>query len=451
MVKAVAVAHGQLGGPDRFEGIGYVVEVRVPRTFSNRAVAACFRGRPNVTPACDQGPTVDPRIGPAKTLAGRYPPLYYLLVSAPIRLFPTLVGVRLMRVISALICAAFLASALVSAQPLGRWATLGVVAAMTPMAFYLGGVVNPSGLEIATAICLWTSAASIARSGRVDGRLIARATLAFVVFANTRSLSVSFAAIAVGAPLLLATRDRVRELARSTAARAGAAAVVVGTMTGLAWVQLRGRVPDNPFAHPHFTFVAGLGRSWRIFAESVTSFGLFEVRDLAAILIWATLWAALLFVALREAAARDTVVLLGVLLAALLIPIFISMRHPSPILATWQGRHGLPLWVGVPIIAGVIAATNRPRSERIARPQVVAFAALVGYGQVSAFATAAHRYVVGRSGPFLYFLHPVWDGPLPPIVLLVSALAGSALLVWIICSPANQMPMSSDGVQTSVG
>jgi hypothetical protein len=47
----------------------------------------------------------------------------------------------------------------------------------------------------------------------------------------------------------------------------------------------------------------------------------------------------------------------GICLVALMFPIIVSMVRPPPISTSFQGRHGLPLWVGVPVLAGVIAAT----------------------------------------------------------------------------------------------
>lgn len=77
-----------------------------------------------------------------------------------------------MRFVSALLCSAMLASALVTAAEWRRrsLAVLGVLAAATPMTLYMGGMVNPSGGEIAAGILVWTAMLSIVLSP--DPRLL---------------------------------------------------------------------------------------------------------------------------------------------------------------------------------------------------------------------------------------------------------------------------------------
>src|SRR5204862_5591973 len=130
-------------------------------------------------------------------------------------------------------------------------------------------------------------------------------------------------------------------------------------------------------------------------------------------------------VAVYAGTRRERGVLLAVGTIALTFPIVISMLHPPPIYTTWQGRHGLPLWVGVPIIAGTVAATTC-RARVPSTALVIVFAGLLGAEQISAFATAAHRYAVGASGRVLYFVRPRWSGPVAPAVLLTFVVILSA-------------------------
>jgi hypothetical protein len=440
VIRAAAVGRGELGARDRFVGFAWTSEVRAPATLGKLAEAsACFSARPEITPGCVARVRADPKLRRTATIAGRYPPLYYL-GSAPVaRLFPSHAGVAIMRVLAGLACSAFLASALVSAQRLGSWAILGVAAAITPLALYLGGAVNPSGLEIASAVCLWASAAAIARAPSLDTRLIVRATIAAIVFANSRSLSLPMAGIALLLPLLLANRDRARELAASTAVRACAVAIGIAMALALAWVELRGRVPTYAFARHDFTLLDGLSRSWRVFQEGIAWFGAVEVRDLIAIALSTALWGILMIIGLRAGVAKDRIVLASVAAIALAFPIAVSFAHPPPIYTGWQGRHGLPLWVGFPIVAGAIAATGRRPIPPASFGLTVAFAGAIGVEHVSSFATAAHRYAVGRSGRVLYFLHPLWRGPVPPLLLLGLMVCAAALLVWRVISSQPRM------------
>jgi predicted membrane protein DUF2142 len=424
VIRAAALAHEQLTGADSLSPYGWVSRVWVPSAFPAMQVASsCFHDAPNRTPNCAGRAPTATGLRATYTGMGRYPPLYYLIIAPFTRVSSPRVAVYLMRLVTAVLCAAFLASALVSAQVLGTWAVLGVAAAITPMVLYFGGVVNPSGLEIASAVCLWATMTAIARGPGPESRLVVRATIAFVVFANTRSLSIPMAAVATIAPLLVATRPRVVEVLRSHAVRVAGGVALVATAAGFVWIELLGRVPSRVLARFHFTVADGLGRTWRLFGQSVAWFGFFEVRDVAAILIWAAAWGALLLLSLYIGSLREGLVLIGVVLVAIAVPIAVSLVHPAPIFTTWQGRHGLPLWVGLPILAGAIVSEAPPRRTRVATGVI---AAGLAYGQISAFATAAHRYTVGSGGQRLYFVDPVWSGIVPPIVLLLVVVATCA-------------------------
>jgi hypothetical protein len=333
-----------------------------------------------------------------------------------------------MRVLGALACAAFLASAFVSARRLGTWAVLGVAATIVPTVLYFGAIVNPSGLEIASAVCLWATVAAIALVPRLSTRLIVRAAIAFIVFANCRGLSLPMAVLALTAPLCLASRARLRELAGNRVARASGIVMAVGTCVAVLWILLFGRYRRSPFAQFDFTVLDGMRRTWKVFGEGIASFGYLEVRDVVAILVSTALWGLLLLVSLRAGRRRDRVVVVTVVTIAVTVPIVVSVLNPPPVYTYWQGRHGLPLWVGVPILAGAVASTGR-QLRTPSRAVVIGVACLIGAEQISAFATAARRYTVGTRGPVLYILNPRWTGPVPPALLLALMVIASAFLV----------------------
>src|SRR5262249_45663734 len=158
--------------------------------------------------------------------------------------------------------------------------------------------------------------------------------------------------------LAVAERERLRAIAANRACRTAAVVAGVTAAVALAWDVTRGRVPSTSVPY-HFTFGDGLGRTWSTFEQSIAWFGDFEVRDVAAVVIFAVAWAALLVVAFRRGVARERVVLAGIVVVATVFPIFVSMAHPPPLYTTWQGRYGLPLWVGVPIVAATIAGAPR--------------------------------------------------------------------------------------------
>ncbi|MGZ4717130.1 MAG: DUF2142 domain-containing protein, partial [Acidimicrobiales bacterium] len=166
IIKAVAVARGDFNASVVVEHPG--PRYSVPRTTLDvsRAIGAlttardCYILRPEVPAGCAPSIGADTTIAPATTEAGAYPPLYYLLVGWPSRVLAPQPAIYAMRMIGALLAAALLASGLASATRITRrrLVVTGAALALTPMALYLAGVVNPNGLEIAGAFCLWLAA-----------------------------------------------------------------------------------------------------------------------------------------------------------------------------------------------------------------------------------------------------------------------------------------------------
>lgn len=191
VIKAAAVARGQLLPP---RGSGPVPVVRVPVVFEKSpAYPACFAFRPDTTADCSiefTGPASEAGVG---TPAGRYPPLYYALVGLPSRAFPSAVGVYLMRFVSGLVCAGFLAGAVTAAAAANRLRPLviGVAVATTPMVLFLSGMVNPNSLEIAAALCLWVCGLALASEtpDRAVPGLLAGAGASASTLVLTRGLS----------------------------------------------------------------------------------------------------------------------------------------------------------------------------------------------------------------------------------------------------------------------
>lgn len=121
----------------------------------------------------------------------------------------------------------------------------------------------------------------------------------------------------------------------------------------------------------------GLRRTPMVFEQSISWFGYFEVHDVIAIVIWAVVWAGVIVIALAVGDWRDRGLLLGVVTFAVALPIAVSLYHPPPIYISWQGRHSLPLWSGIPILAGTIAAGSERARVRLAPVVAVGFAAVL--------------------------------------------------------------------------
>ena len=201
-IRAEAMVRGQLVGDHLLKvgGIPIASSVRVPEAFRHSNRSDCFEVNPNRTPTCAPAFTGGQHLVRTITNQYRSPPAYYAVVGVPTLLFPAAAGVYVMRLLGALACAALLASALLSARRLrnGGVVVAAVLAATTPEALHLGGLVNDNGLEVAAAICVWSTLAAIVLGpAEPDPRLVVRGGIAMVVLILARGLSPLFAVLAL--------------------------------------------------------------------------------------------------------------------------------------------------------------------------------------------------------------------------------------------------------------
>jgi hypothetical protein len=129
------------------------------------------------------------------------------------------------------------------------------------------------------------------------------------------------------------------------------------------------------------------------------------------------------------------VVLVGLLIAAIVIPIAIDIRNALQIHNdVWQSRYALPIYLGVPLVAGAIGGQTKSFSEVHSRRLIIVGASVIAVCQFVCFFTALHRYTVGIMGGLnpLVRVAGSWAPPLPAVVLLVAALLVSAVYGWWI-------------------
>ena len=138
----------------------------------------------------------------------------------PLRLFPSLEGVYLARLVSGVIAAALVATAVqLAVAARSRFLVAGVAVALTPIAAFLSGVINPSALEISAALLVWVSGLLIVRPVDLppwlSRRLIWHFAVASALFVVSRQLSPLFLACIVavlrgGRTVAAAARGRHR-------------------------------------------------------------------------------------------------------------------------------------------------------------------------------------------------------------------------------------------------
>nr|WP_275405923.1 MULTISPECIES: DUF2142 domain-containing protein [unclassified Streptomyces] len=476
MVKAAAVVRGEFGGEQRVieaHHVGVDVEVgftavRVPAGYRDLDVTdgvyRCFRNDDKLSVSC-RG-TVAPSGDTATviTSAGTYGPGYYLLVGWPSLLLTGEAGLYAMRLLSALLCAALLASAVVTVLEgaakgySGRVALIGVLTAATPTAVYLGGVVNPNGPEVTAAVLAWAVVVRLVTDE--DGlpllrRRLVRLGAACVLLASMRALGPLWIALVLAGGLVLARPGRLRQLARlrpvwvclGVAAAAGLAAVA-WTMTAdtlaLPTQTLEQYTPLTSALKAVFDLLPNY------LHQMVAIFGSLNVAapELTYVLWW-VMAGCLVMLALATGRARETLVLTALMAGTAFGPLVLMAPQAAHLGLIWQGRYLLAVAVGIPVLAAVVAGrrwSDLPERLRTRLPLL-----LIGcwaLAQGGAFVWAALRYAFGRANQFS-------GGPLqwsPPVVgwsaaLVLPALSGFLLVLLAIRAGR---PMAADPAGTAL-
>ncbi|MDQ2729387.1 MAG: DUF2142 domain-containing protein, partial [Actinomycetota bacterium] len=399
-VAAAGMAHGSLYGRP---AAGVTRAFTLPGTFTNlySSPAGCYYGKPAVPAGCTYLRGSFPQEETVGTYVPNYSPLYYGLTGLPSLVSSQFWALRAMRLVSVVIVALLLGLALAAAVVWSRmpWLVVGVAVAITPLALYLGAVINPSGMEIAGAIAAWTTLVALVftRSGDPPAGLVWAWGVGSSAFILSRPLSPLFFLCVVAGVVAFRPR-RALVLARFRSVRRAAsvtAALVVG--------QLLYELANKGFAEEKFLLPPGtsirtivtliLGLIPKLARGTIGGYG---SPDTAAPPVVVIVWffaAALLVGAVVVAARRREVVLLGLIVVATLVivPSAADLYSARSIGLDWQGRYGLPLAVGIPILAAAVLGERRVRLGGV---PAVLFSSLA-VGQLVSWYWVLRRYTVG--------------------------------------------------------
>ncbi|MFE4974954.1 DUF2142 domain-containing protein [Kitasatospora sp. NPDC056651] len=454
LIRAAAVARGQLNGeevmaPHVVGGIdGKFAEtgVELPRIYQDlKDVNACYVFRSDNSAAC--APELKDRPGTVEvtTAAGRYHPAYYFAVGWPSLLVHGEAAFYLMRLMSALICSALVASAVVSAAEWRRrsFALLGVVTATTPMALFMFGVVNPSGPEIAAGILVWSAGLPMLMSPdpRLLNRRLARLGVGALVLISIRPLGLIWFAGAMFFALMLSRKGALREVVRQRVTWGwGGLAMVAGGLA-LLWSSTH---PDNsiidtpsdltPLTAARKTFDNGL----TYMKQMIGYFGWLDAQPPAVtLLVWCAVVLALAMIALCYARFRDTLAIAGVMAGIVVIPIVAQAMQARQLGMIWQGRYLLPFAVGLPIMCAAICHERLPWGGFAWRRLLVICGFALSLANAAGFLWAMRRNTVGTTGPLL--IAPAhWSPPGSWVLWLLVYAAGTVALGVLVALPDNR-------------
>lgn len=437
VVRAAAVARGQLGGRDSTDFVDRQVrtEVRVPLVYATATtLPVCYLGRTDVPAGCAPDFAGPKEVGPVLTQVGRYPPAYYALVGIPARWFPSGSGVHVMRLVSAAAVAALLASAFASLRHAeeGPSLLLGLTVAVTPMLVFLGGSVNPSGVEIAAAVGFWTALTGLLlghREGSTAG-FAARAAVAGSALLLARQLGPLLAALILVVLAVAAGRERLATVARRPEARRAAAVLGAAALVAVAWIVARhtlggiGGTPPPTALSLRQVVQTSLGRTGRNVLQMIGTFGWSDTpAPLLTYYVWFACLGFLVVAALARAGRREAAALVLLVALVVAVPVALESSRARAIGFAWLGRYTLPLAVGVPILA---ARLSIDLLATVGRRLLPLFAAAVAVGHVLAFVWALERYTggFGAAGG--------WAPPgTAPVLVLAFAAAAVAYGRWL--------------------
>lgn len=458
VVRAASVVRGDLVPPLLLTDKGALPTPLAPRSYDSAAfISPCFLIRADLDASCAPPLQVVPGDERISSTAGRYPPLYYALTGWPTLLSSGAVGVRLVRLATAALLAAFLASGLCSALGSRLRAGLGpaYLVAVTPMVLYLGGVVNPSALEVGASLSLWL-AVLVLLTGTAERdstqRLVSRAGVACVALLLTRSVSPVFVVLIVAVALTQARRATVRDLLRRGDVRVWVGALVAVAAVGA--VSLRVLQPALPYyivppvnATTQQAVRGSLGQWGQVLVEMIGDFGYNESPAPALVLqVWPGLVVALLLLAVLGGGGRRR--LWGAAAAAAAVLAFqlaIQVTAFRTIGLGWQGRYVLGLAVGVPLLAAVAVGEAPALRERL--PSLaVGVAAITGAAQVVTAVHAWRRYATGIAGP-LDPLDGAWQPPGGGVLLIATFAAATTGLGVMVVRAARTAPLVPSRVE----
>jgi len=390
-----------------------------------------------------------------QTYVVRYPPLFSAIAGWPTLLLPPERAALAVRVLASVPAALLVTAALLAAR-VRRGALVGTFVATTPMVFYLASVTNPNGLEIAAALCAWSTGAVLGLSRPEDPApapwLVPAFGVAGLVLALVRGTSPAWLlaiclTLLAASPATVLTRVRTDPRLRRWLL-VDAVAALIGVVYVLVARALEVLRPPQGVDASGFDAVRSAAGRIPVWAkQAVTDAGWLDApAPLLTYVVWAAAGLALAWLAWRDRATRLLLVAIGLGVLAVAGSVALEASRLEEFGHGWQGRYLLPLLVGVPVLLG-----HGVTSARLRRVAGAILAVLV-VAQVAAFWWVVRRFTVGLDGSLLA-RDAAWSPPLPPAVLgmvYAAAFAGLALVLLARRDERANVETDSHGGRTSV-
>lgn len=359
--RAASAARGQwmIDPVNATRGTGAFLHV--PADIVDAARRECQRLKYTVHSDCVGKAVGDERI--VSSGAGRYHPLFYAVIGTVARPFHGAAALYAMRFATAALAAAFLALALAAASTWARtrWPYVGIAVACTPVALYSSSIAAPNGVEMMSAIALWMSLISLLLAPERHVRRLAVFTgVSGATLATLRPLGPLWCVLAF-AVVLLAVRPvdgRVAWLLRRPVVWAGAGLVALSALQSTVWViavdALKVGVEDPIHTTVGYRLWISATQLPAWVLQTIAAFPLRKDPSHPSVYAcYLLLFVLVVMLGLRAARIRARLAIGAVAVVALLLPYLETVQSFDKYRAAWQGRYGLPLSVGMVLLAAL--------------------------------------------------------------------------------------------------
>jgi hypothetical protein len=308
----------------------------------------------------------------------------------------------------------------------------GIVVAITPMAVFLSSTLNPSGLEIMSALAFASALLRLTREDEGTRAAWGIVGASGAVLALSRTQAPLWIALHVCLIVpISSTRSFLRMTLQHKRRSAPAlTAIFAAILLNRTWDYLYGPTLTFDLSPLRSSLFAGGVQLLFGLREQIGVFNYLEFHlPMAAYLLWLALAAALGVAALFVGNKRERLLLLVSLGIAFALPVLLfaaTMRHTG---FSLQGRYVLAFSLVVPLMAGEILVRRCERLRTIRTGQcLVAIAAGAGLVQFVAWWTNARRFATGLDGPHWFLSSAEWTPPLGWWPWLILAAGGAYLL-----------------------
>lgn len=437
-IRSAAVVRGEWVGenyPASIEKSYWSTYVHIDPQFGTaNAIPWCFAPFPE-KPGCgiavEDAPVVDI---PTWTNMGRYPPLPFVISGMGTVFGATNLSVFMARAMTSVVSALLIAC---SAYTIMRrkQSLVGLLVALTPGTIFLASAMNPSALEICSAIALWSVLPSI-YEGQVHDRIIQYIFIvAGVLLIATRPIGiVMYAAVAVISWVALGSTRLIPSI------KANKVALLIHSLTAalMAWwyiaVYSYQTSPSLTAGAEKVSITAQFTRSMNhipeLLDQVVGNFGWLDTPiPRGALWLYIICVTAVIIASLNHIGKRSALAL--VLLSMTVICACIAVDMNFYAMFGWfgaQGRHIAPILVGVPLLVAM-------QSNFGTRLQI---AVVTGWSVAMVWAGlgALRRYTVGVNGnnAFSMFTERTWNPSIGFWVAVVLLVAITVLVATTVFS-----------------